>query len=192
MSETLRDLLIERAARLQERPALTAPEWGTLSYAQLRQRVEGIALGVLAKPLSSVLYATTGSVWDWTAELAVAAAGRIWDASGQPIPSQLLGGHGFNDESGRAPYHALEHQLTETTLFRPGLSQGQWRVRLRRWNDRQGWDHETQCILPLERLGDPALRTALWCSLYAGAHAILAAPYAKRPVWDETLFEDLR
>ena len=48
MASTLRDLLIQRAARLQGRPALTAPEWGTLTYAQLRNRAEGVALGLLA------------------------------------------------------------------------------------------------------------------------------------------------
>jgi hypothetical protein len=192
MSQTLRDLLIQRAARLQERSALTAPEWGTLSYAQLRNRVEGIALGLLATPSAPTLYAATGTLWDWAAELAVAASALAWDPSGTQVAREVLGGPRFNHDAGRGPYHALEHSLTEATLFRPGLSHGQWLNQLRRWNERHGWDHDTEITLPLERLCEPALSAALWCSLYAGAHAILASPMPRGHSWNAALFEDLR
>ena len=64
MATTLRDLLIQRAARLQGRPALTTPDWGTLSYAQLRNRVEGVALGLLATDPPSTVFCGTGTPWD--------------------------------------------------------------------------------------------------------------------------------
>lgn len=191
MSQTLRDLLIQRGARLQERPALTAPEWGTLSYAQLRNRVEGIALGLLATPSTPTLFAATGTIWDWAAELAVAASALTWAPSGTQVPPEVLGGSRFNDEAGRGPYHALEHSLSEATPFRPGLSHGQWLNRLRRWNERHGWDHDTDVTLPLERLGEPALSAALWCALYAGAHATLAASMPRGRSWDASMFEEL-
>ena len=193
MAQTLRDLLIQRAARLQERPALTAPDWGTLSYGQLRNRVEGIALGLLAQAPPPALFVATGTAWDWAAEVAVAICGKVWDPGGQPLSPEVLGGSRFNDEAGRGPYHALEHTLHEATPFQEGLTQGQWLTRLRRWNDRQGWDHDTHITLPLARLGDPSLRAALWCVLYAGGHGILAPPsrHAGLPAWDPSPFQGL-
>ena len=191
MAQTLRDLLIQRAARLQERPALTTPEWGTLSYGQLRQRVEGIALGLLAGSRAPAWYSATGSAWDWVAELAVAASGGLWDPLGQPLSPEVLGGPRFNHDSGRGPYHALEQSLSEATPFAVGLTQGQWLTRLHRWNDRQGWDHDTQLALPLDRLADAAVRAALWCALFAGAHATLMPPVRQRPTWDPAPFLDL-
>lgn len=173
MSETLRDLLIERGARLQERPALTAPGWGTLSYAQLRQRVEGIALGLLAAPPGPILFSATGTVWDWAAELAVAASGLVWDPSGSPIPTEVLGGSGFNHEAGRGPYHALEKSVQAATPFTGGLSHGEVMGRLRRLNDRLGWDHDTWVRLPLAQLGQAPVAAALWSALYAGAQVAM-------------------
>ena len=59
---TLRALLIQRAARLQERPAFTAPGWGTLPYPAFRNRVEGVALGIMAgePPMGTRIFSATG------------------------------------------------------------------------------------------------------------------------------------
>ncbi len=84
MIQTLRDLLLQGAARLQERPALTVPDWGTLSHAQFRNRVEGVALGLLAGGSAAVVFSSTGTAWDWAAEVAAAASGLAWDPSGSP------------------------------------------------------------------------------------------------------------
>ena len=92
MASTLRDLLIQRAARLQDRPALTTPDWGTLSYAQLRNRVEGVALGLLAIESRPVVFSATGTAWDWAAEVAAAASGLAWDPVGQVVPPEVLAG----------------------------------------------------------------------------------------------------
>lgn len=174
MASTLRDLLIQRAARLQGRPALTAPSWGTLSYAQLRNRVEGVALGLLAGPLPGSVSSATGTIWDWAAELAAAASGLAWEPTAPPVPMESLGGPRFNTEAGRGAYHAREQVVTEATPFCPGLTQGELMARLRRLNATLGWDHDTRVDLPLAHLGEPALRAALWSTLYAGAHAVLA------------------
>jgi hypothetical protein len=178
MAHTLRDLLIQRAARLQERPALTAPGWGTLSYAQLRNRVEGVALGLLAGPGDPPpsLFATTGTPWNWAAEVAVAAAGLVWEPSGRIIPAEVLGGPQFNAEEGRGPYHDRERMVLEATPFHAGLTHAEVLQRLARLNCRLGWDHETVVTLPLDRLEAPAIRAALWSALYGGSHAILGPP----------------
>ena len=173
MAQTLRDLLIQRAARLQERPALTAPAWGTLSYAQLRNRVEGVALGLLAGDPPAVVFSATGTAWDWIAELAAAASGLRWDAAGLTVPTEVLGGPRFNQEDGRGPYHAREQAVTASTPFTPDLSHGDLLARLRRLNVQLGWDHTTELQLPQARLGEAPLRGALWSALYAGAHAVL-------------------
>lgn len=173
MATTLRDLLIQRAARLQDRPALTAPEWGTLSYAQLRNRAEGVALGLLADTPAAVVFSATGTAWDWIAELAAAASGLAWEPTGQAVPSDVLGGPRFNDEAGRGPYHAREQTVQASTPFTPGLDQGELMARLRRLNVQLGWDHATHVDLPLVGLGDAPVRAALWSTLYAGAHAVL-------------------
>ena len=202
MASTLRDLLIQRAARLQDRPALTAPDWGTLTYAQLRNRAEGVALGLLATPPPPALHAATGTPWDWAAELAVAASGLIWNDTGQPVPPDALGGPRFNAEAGRGAYHAREQVVSTATPFGAGLSQGELMARLRRLNTVLGWDHDTRVELPLARLGEPALRAALWSALYAGAHAVLVVAglptrrllaRLQRPQspWDPTPFETL-
>lgn len=185
MATTLRDLLIQRAARLQGRPALTAPGWNTLSYAQLRNRAEGVALGLLAGPpplsvLSAPVYSATGTPWDWAAELAAAASGLAWDPAGTTVAPAVLGGSEFNAEAGRGPYHAREQVVDAATPFTAGLEQGEIMARLRRLNVRLGWDHATRVELPLTRLGDPSLRAALWSALYAGAHAVLT-PEAPPP-----------
>ncbi len=193
VAETLRDLLIQRAARLQERPALTTPDWKSLSYAQLRNRVEGVALGLLgqATPPTAICSAT-GTPWDWVAEVAAAASGVPWDPAGQPLPMDLLGGPRFNDEAGRGPYHAREQVVQAATAFGPGVTQGELMARLRRLNVRLGWDHDTAVELPLNRLADPTVRAALWCALYAGAHAVLrpSAPWDGQPfagLWEGSL-----
>jgi len=202
MASTLRDLLIQRAARLQGRPALTAPDWGTLGYGQLRNRAEGVALGLLAAPLPPSIFSATGTPWDWAAELAAAAAGLGWEADGQVVPAEVLGGPRFNAEEGRGVYHAREQIVTGATLFSTGLTQGDLMLRLRRLNATLGWDHDTRVDLPLARLGEPTLRAALWSALYAGAHAVLeseAPPMAgwrtrirrPEPAWDPAPFETL-
>lgn len=178
MASTLRDLLIQRAARLQGRPALTAPEWGTLTYAQLRNRAEGVALGLLASSPPRAVFSGTGTAWDWAAELAAAASGLMWDPGGQMVPSAVLGGPRFNAEEGRGLYHACEHEVAEATPFCAGLTHGDLMARLRRLNISLGWDHDTRVDLPLAHLGEPPLRAALWSVLYAGAHAVLSVEAA--------------
>lgn len=183
MAHTLRDLLIQRAARLQERPALTAPGWGTLSYAQLRNRVEGVALGLLAgpgDPPPSLFAVTTGTPWNWAAEVAAAAAGLVWESAGWVIPIEVLGGPRFNAEEGRGPYHDRERVVLEATPFHAGLTHAEVLRRLTRLNHRLGWDHETVLTLPLDHLEAPAVRAALWSALYAGSHAVLE-PEAPAP-----------
>lgn len=175
MASTLRDLLIQRAARLQGRPALTAPGWGTLTYAQLRNRAEGVALGLLASLPPRAVFSGTGTAWDWAVELAAAASGLVWDPGGQMVPPEVLGGPRFNSEEGRGLYHACEHDVAEATLFSAGLTHGDLMVRLRRLNTALGWDHDTRVELPLPRLAEPTLRAALWSLLYAGGHAVLVA-----------------
>lgn len=184
MATTLRDLLIQRAARLQGRPALTTPDWGTLSYAQLRNRVEGVALGLLASEPPSAVFCATGTPWDWAAELAAAASGLAWDPAGQTVPPEVLGGPRFNDEAGRGPYHAREQLVEATTPFAAGVDHAGLMARLRRLNVQLGWDHETRVELPLSQLGDDPMRAALWSALYAGAHAVLGAAS-----WDKQSFE---
>lgn len=200
MATTLRDLLLQRAARLQGRPAFTAPGWGTLSYAQLRNRAEGVALGLLAGPLPCGAYCATGGPWDWLAELAAAASGLPWDHTTPPLPASILGGPAFNLEAGRGPYHDREALVTTTTPFQAELTQGELMARLRRLNVQLGWDHATEVALPLSHLGKPALRGALWSALYAGAHAILGETpppsvgfLARRPTptWDPAPFAGL-
>ena len=175
MATTLRDLLIQRAARLQGRPALTVPDWGTLSYAQLRNRVEGVALGILAIEAASAVFSSTGTAWDWAAELAAAASGLAWDSAGWAVPLEVLGGPRFNHEGGRGLYHAREQVVQASTPFSAALDQGELMARLRRLNVELGWDHDTEVALPFARLGQTPLRAALWSALYAGAHAVLKA-----------------
>lgn len=181
MALTLRDLLIQRAARLQERPALTAPGWGTLAYAQLRNRVEGVALGLLGEgEPPPVQFSDTGTPWDWIAELAAAASGLAWEATGRPVPPAALGGPLFNAEGGRGPYHARERVVDAATPFHAGLTQGEVMARLGRLNHSLGWDHETTVGLPPERLGDAEVRAALWSVLFAGGHVRLGGMESPR------------
>ncbi|GLH71238.1 hypothetical protein GETHPA_27710 [Geothrix rubra] len=182
MASTLRELLIQRAARLQERPALTAPDWGTLTYAQLRNRVEGVALGLLGdgEP-PAVQFSDTGTPWDWIAELAAATSGLAWEATGARVPAAALGGPLFNAEAGRGPYHGREQVVIGTTPFHGGLDQGAVLFRLERLNRRLGWDHETAVRLPLDRLGGTEVRAALWSALFGGSHAMLGREEASRP-----------
>lgn len=201
MASTLRDLLIQRAARLQGRPALTAPDWGTLSYGQLRNRAEGVALGLLAAPSPPVVYSGTGTAWDWAAELAAAASGLAWGPEGLAVPPEVLGGPRFNEEAGRDPYHAREQTVLDSTPFCAGLSHGDLMARLGRLNRALVWDHDTRVELPLARLGEAPVRAALWSALFAGGHAVLreADPESTgfmarfrhpKPGWDPTPFTD--
>ncbi len=178
MANTLRDLLIQRAARLQDRPALTTPDWGTLSYAQLRNRAEGVALGLLASEPAPAVFSATGTAWDWAAELAAAASGLVWDATGQTVSTDTLGGPSFNHEGGRGPYHAREQLVQSATPFASGLDHGELMTRLRRLNVRLGWDHDSIVALPMAKIGDPSVRAALWSVLYAGGQVVLGGASA--------------
>ena len=200
MAQTLRDLLIQRAARLQDRPALTTPDWGTLSYAQLRNRAEGVALGLLASGANPAMFSVTGTPWDWIAELAAAASGLAWDPAGEPVSTEVLGGPRFNDDAGRGPYHDREQVVQASTLFTAHLNHGELMARLRRLNVQLGWDHGTRVDLPLAQLTDDALRAALWSILYAGGHATFGidtpAPigilarfrHTPPPAWNSEIF----
>ncbi len=169
---TLRLLLIQRAARLQQRPAFSCAPWPTLSYSGFRNRVEGVGFGLLAANLEAV-HARTGTPWDWMVELAAAAAGLRWDPSAPPVPAAILGGDEFNSEGGRGLFHDREAHVTDDTPFTSTLTHGDFHQRLVRLNLRLGWDHDTVARLPRAAWGTPALRGALWSALYAGAHAVL-------------------
>lgn len=187
MSTTLRHLLIQRAARLQERPALTTPEWGTLNYFQFRNRAEGVALGLMARPLAvDSVFSATGTAWDWISEVAAACCGLPWDPTGAQIEAPIQGGDRFNDEGGRQAYHDREHDLDADTIFRAGISQGDLLRRLQRLNQHLGWDHDTHLTLPIASLPTPEGRAALWSALFAGAHVELAT--SLRGKWDSTPF----
>jgi hypothetical protein len=187
---TLRALLIQRAARLQERPALTAPGW-QLGYPALRNRVEGVALGLMAAapPLGATFFSRTGTPWDWACEVACACCGLVWSPGGAPIPAAVLGGAGFNDEAGRQAYHDRDHDLDDATLLSGALDHGELMLRLRRLNGRLGWDHGTEVRLPVAELATAELRAALWSALYGGSHAILVAGTVEE--WDPAAFAGL-
>jgi hypothetical protein len=188
---TLRTLLIQRAARLQERPAFTTPDWGTLDYFHFRNRVEGVALGIMATPPSDAgIFASTGTPWDWISEVAAACCGLRWNPEAPSMDEAILGGPRFNDEAGRQPYHDCEHDFDEATPFLPAMSQGGLVQRLQRLNGRLGWDHDTHLSLPLASLATAETRAALWSALYAGAHAeLVQGPKAQAsPDWASTPF----
>ena len=180
---TLRHLLIQRAARLQGRLALTGPEWGTLNYSQLRNRVEGIALGLMAEVPSpgSPVYAATGTLWDWGAELAAACCGLVWDPNGKIVDRAIFGGPRFNDEDGRQSYHDREELVQENTRFYGKLTHQQFFERLAQLNRHLGWDHTTEVPLPLDQFNTLAMRGALWSVLYGGSHAMLLDPHKASP-----------
>jgi hypothetical protein len=188
---TLRALLIQRAARLQERPAFTAPGWGTLAYPAFRNRVEGVALGIMAgePPMGTRIFSATGSPWDWACEVACACCGLVWAPEGAPVPAEVLGGPRFNDDGGRQAYHDRDHNLLAGTSFTGGLDHGELLARLARLNRRLGWDHDTRVALPQDALGTPEGRGALWSALYGGSHAVLT----EGPVrdWDPEPFRGL-
>jgi hypothetical protein len=172
--ETLRDLLLQRAARLQERPAITAPDWGTLTWTAWRSRVEGVALGLLSEPLpmGTTVHSATGTPWDWACEVAAGCCGLCWDPAGTPVEASFLGGPRFNADAGREPFHDRERSLNAGTPFLPKLTHGELLARLRKLNGRLGWDHEIQMSIPLLEQPQPAVRAALWSLLYAGGHAV--------------------
>jgi hypothetical protein len=183
--ETLRALLIQRAARLQEWPAVTSPDWGTLAYPAFRNRVEGVALGLMVDP-PGLVHSHARGAWDWACEVACACCGLPWDPAGTVDPA-VLGGPRFNSEDGRQAYHDRDHDLGPETPFLGALDHGELLRRLRRLNGRLGWDHATVVALPLDRLGTPEVRAALWSALYAGAHAELGAA----PDWEPADFRGL-
>lgn len=176
MSNTLRQLLIQRAARLQERPALTTAAWGTLTWSAWRNRVEGLAMGLLAAPLIEPLHSCGHGPWDWAAEVAVACCGWTWAAGGQAIPEAVLGGPSFNAEEGRGLYHDREKEVLPATPFTEGLTHEDLLGRLQTWNHRLGWDHTSTLAIASEHLGSSEGRAALWCALYAGAHVQALEP----------------
>jgi hypothetical protein len=178
MAGTLRMLLIQRAARLQGRPAFTAPEWGTLDWARFRNRVEGIALGLLSAPCppGTPVKVVGAGPWAWAAEVAAACSGLAWSDEGAALGPDILGGARFNSEEGRGPYHDRDAEFGPSARFHGGLGQGEVLRRLARLNDRIGWDHETALALPLEAAPTAEGRAALWSALYAGAHAALLQP----------------
>jgi hypothetical protein len=191
VTANLRTLLIHRAARLQERPALTAPGWGTLTYFQFRNRIEGVAFGVMAgldRPEG--VFAATGTAWDWVGEVAAACCGLPWDLGGKPLDEAILGGACFNDEGGRQAYHDRERDVDASTRFQGNLTQGDLLERLQRLNRRLGWDHETRLELPLPALATAEARGALWSALFAGAHTVLVAT-ADIGNWDVEHFRSL-
>jgi hypothetical protein len=189
--ETLRALLIQRGARLQERPALTAPGWGTLLYPALRNRVEGIALGLMAAAPApgTPVGAATGGPWDWACEVAAACCALRWDPAGAPVAPAILGGPAFNREEGRQAYHDRERDLDPGSPFTGALTHGELLLRLRRLNGHLGWDHESEIVVPLAALPTSGGRGALWSALYAGGHALLTD--APRGSWDPGPFADL-
>jgi len=190
MDTTLRHLFLQRTARLQERPALTAPGWGTLSYFQFRNRVEGVALGLMASPpMDEGIFSSTGTPWDWVCEVAAACCGIPWDPSAPQVDDAVLGGLRFNDETGRKAYHDCEHGLGSATPVLPGLPQGELLRRLQRLNGQLGWDHETHLFLPQPALSTPEVRAALWSALFAGAHAEMRP--LPVPEWNPPIFQSV-
>ena len=177
MADNLRELLIQRAARLQERPALTTPAWGPLNYSRFRNRAEGVALGLLATtcPIGTAFFSATGTPWDWAAEVAAACCGFRWEVAGAFVNAEILGGNRFNDEHGRGPYHEREHELQGSTLFSGKFDHATMMQLLRRMNRVLGWDHETEVCFSIAQIGTNEVRAALWCALYAGSHVILEA-----------------
>jgi len=189
--DSLRALLIQRAARLQEWPALTVPGWGTLRYPAFRNRVEGVALGLMAghPSVGTPCHSHTGGPWDWVCEVACACCGLRWDPAGALVEPALLGGARFNDEDGRQPYHDRDHDLAGDLPFLGTLDQAEILRRLRRLNGSLGWDHTTTLTLPMAALASQDLRGALWSALYAGSHAILAPGPVQ--AWDPAPFRQL-
>ncbi len=201
MADNLRKLLIQRAARLQGRPAFTTSAWGTLTYAQFRNRTEGVSLGLLAQtiPTGSAIFSATGGPWDWASEVAAACCGLSWNPSGIAVGADILGGPQFNDERGRGPYHEREDEVTEDTLFWGDLTHADVMLRLQRMNRVLGWDHDSEIHLPLTNLATPEVRAALWCALYGGGHAMIEVEQAESkgflsrlrpmpPAWNPTSF----
>jgi hypothetical protein len=185
---TLRALLVQRAARLQEWPALTAPGWGCLAYPAFRNRVEGVALGLMAgnPAVGARVFSATGGPWDWACEVACACCGLVWAPDGAAVAAEILGGPGFNHEAGRQPYHDRDRQVRDDTPCTGALTHGGLLARLARANGGLGWDHQTRVDLPQGALADPAVRGALWCALYAGSHAVLGGASPGR--WDPAPF----
>lgn len=199
----LRHLLLQRSARLQGRPALTAPDWGTLSWSAWRNRVEGVAFGLLSEDPPPTAVAPRGdSPWAWALEVAAACSAIPLDPSAPDCDAGIFGGARFNSQEGRHAFHEREHHLTEATPFDAHLTHGDLILKLQRWNRKLGWDHATTLQVPLEAIPTAAARAVLWNLLYAGGHAVLVedAPVTRgrftrllrrkveSPIWDPSPF----
>ena len=187
MAQTLRTLLVQRAARLQGRPALTAPGWGTLSWSAWRNRVEAVGFGLLAGTPPPAVQARTGTPWDWAAEVAAACCGLAWDEAGAALDDAFFTTLEAHAETGRGPYHRSESCVLPETPFSAGLDHAALLLKLQRLNRSLEWDHRTELRVPLSGLGTPEARAALWSVLYAGGHARLGA---SAPGWDPLPFRD--
>lgn len=181
MVETLRHLILQQGARLQERPALTCPEWGTLSYMALRNRVEGLALGLAAADFPDPIHCATGTPWDWVAELATAACGLRWSPDAPALDPAFLGGSRFQDEAGRQAYHDRDEAVQADTLFTAGHTHETFLRHLRRLNRELGWDHTLRIHhSPISQ--NPLLaRAQLWSAFFAGSHMIWAGSTTSDP-----------
>ncbi len=174
MASPLRQLLLQRAARLQGRSALTAPGWGTLSWSAWRNRVEGVAFGLLSEDPSPSSVAPRGdSPWTWALEVAAACAGIPLDQRARDCDPAIFGGARFNSQEGRHAFHECEDTLSDATPFDARLTHGDLILRLQRWNRKLGWDHATAVQVPMDALPTPPGRAVLWNLLYAGGHAVL-------------------
>lgn len=199
----LRHLLLQRSARLQGRPALTAPGWGTLSWSAWRNRVEGVAFGLLVEDPPMAAVAPQGDApWAWAVEVAAACAGIPLDLAAPGPDAAIFGGASFNSQEGRHAYHEREDALTDATPFDARLTHGDLMLKLQRWNRKLGWDHATALQVPMEAIPTAAGRAVLWNLLYAGGHATLTAETPavrgglvrllrkkpEHPIWDPSPF----
>lgn len=194
--ETLRQLLIQRAARLQERPALSCRAWGTLNYSQYRNRIEGVALGLMAdKPAVGELvfmdqkdlgwfnayeqleqFLAIQEPWSWICEVAAATCGLVWNLEGYRINPSIAGGALFNNELGRGEFHNRDQEINKATLLTLTHSHAQMLSKMQRTNSILGWDHKSEIHLPIEHLTTPVGRAMLWNGIYGGSHIILKDP----------------
>lgn len=121
--------------------------------------------------------------------MAAACCALRWEPDGAPVDAGILGGPAFNAEAGRQAYHDRDADLSGDTPFAGPLTHEALLLRLRRLNVRLGWDHESECVVPLAALPTAEGRAALWSALYAGAHAILRE--GRAPGWDPGPFQGL-
>jgi len=182
MAANLRQLLLQRSARLQSRPAITAPGWGTLSWSAWRNRVEGVAFGLLSvHPEASSIAPGGPAPWGWTLEVAAACSGIRLDGNAPAPDPENFGGSRFNAQEGRQAYHDREDELDEGTPFDARLTHGEMMLKLQRWNRKLGWDHTTSLPLLLAEQDTDEGRALLWNLVYAGGHAVLVDAHPPTP-----------